>query len=460
MLRDHPSPSDFEGFLRNASEPGHTTRNARVLRHLLASCRVCRGRLEALGWSASRLDRLIYLPGKADGRETRERGGYNYDQAFARTERIIEDFLAEPRPSPVRVEQLLEELKLVPREQQISLLESDDRFAVPQLVDLFIERSHSTRYDDPEAMRHWALLAQSAASRSAAEALGSETRLADLRARAWGQYGNALRVNGLLREAESAMATSRRYLAAGTGDPLLKAKILEQSASLSMFQRRFEEAVTGLTEAAELHRMLGDSHALARALVQKSLVLLYSHESDQAIVLLNQAIPMIDHESDPHLLLVACHNLMMCFIDLGQPERALSIYQESQDLYREFSDSLIRLRAGWQEGQLLQHLGHLKAAEEALLRARQGFQERGLMYEVAVVCLDLAAVYVKLKSLEDLKETVTVALPIFRGLGVDRDALAALLQLQQVASQEQQAMELIRFLSARIEPFAKHGLLK
>ncbi len=50
-----------------------------------------------------------------------------------------------------------------------------------------------------------------------------------------------------------------------------------------------------------------------------------------------------------------------------------------------------------------------------------------------------------------------MALPIFRSLGVDREALASLLQLQQLANQEQQAMELIRFLNARIEPLARQA---
>ncbi len=463
MLRDHPTTEELEAFLRDVSQPGHALRNAIVVRHLLASCQICRDRLEAVGWPASRLERLVYLPGgrqegKAGG--VRRGNGYSYDRAFARTEQVVEEFLAAAPLPTLPVEKLLQELDNSTRGAQLARAEEDERFAVPQLVQPLIERSHTIRYEDPESMLHWASLARSIASRSSVEDAGSPARLADLKARAWGQYGNALRVSGRLREAEDAMVTAHHHSAAGTGDPALRAILREQAASLNMFQRRFDEAVTALTDAAEIYRQLGDTHAFARTLVHKSNALLQSGETGMAVDLLNQAIPLIDHEGDPHLLLAACHNLVRCYIDLDQPERALSIYSETRDLYTEFGDSLILLRANWQEGQLLRDLGSLRAAETALLRARRGFLDRGLMYEVAVICLDLAALYIKLKEMDDLKETVTATVPIFRALRVDRDALASLLQLQQVADQEQQAMELIRFLNARIEPFAKHGLLK
>jgi len=464
MFREHPTADDLEGFLRDASQPGRAARNALIMRHLLASCRTCRDRLAAMGWSLSRLERLVYLPGREimEGAEAASPVSslYSYDRAFAKVESVVGELLTAVPPSSVPMQELLAELDQAPRETQLALVE-DERFAVPQLVQQLLDRSHAVRYEDPEAMLHWATLARAIASRMTECALGgSLSRLSHLRAGAWNHYGNALRVAGRLREAESALITARRYLAAGNRDPILKASLQEHMASLYIVQRRFDEAIKVHGEAAEVYRELGEVHALARTLVRSSITYLYAGTPEAAVDLLNQAIPLIDHETDPHLLLAACHNLMRCYIDLDQPERALSIYAETQDLYKEFGDSLILLRANWQEGQLLRDLGYLRAAETALLRARQGFMERNLMYEVAVVCLDLAALYVKLKSVDDLKETVTAALPIFRGLGVDREALASLLQLQQVAGQEQRAMELIRFLNARIEPLARHGLAK
>jgi tetratricopeptide (TPR) repeat protein len=462
MLQNHPTIEDLEGFLRDASRPGHAARNARILRHLLGDCQVCHERLSLMGWPGSRLERLVYLPGSAEGLESRqtEKTGYNYDHAFTLAEQVIEGFLVTAPLPRIGPEALLAELDRIPLGRQLQLVEEDERFAAPQLVHPLIQRSHEARYADPDSMLHWASLARSVASRAGAESTGNAARLSDLRGRAWGHYGNALRVNGRLREAEAAMVTAQAYLEGGTGDPAVKARLFEQVASLHTFQRRFEAAIVALAGAAEIYRQLGETHAFARTLVQQAIACLLDGSAESAVGLLNQAIPLIDHEGDPHLLLAACHNLVRCYIDLDQPEQALSIYSETCDLYKEFGDSLILLRAGWQEGQLLRDLGHLRAAETALLRARQGFQDRNLMYEVAVVCLDLAAVYIKLKDVEDLRETVTATVPIFRALGVDREALASLLQLQQVADHEQQAMELIRFLTVRIEPLARRGLLK
>jgi pentatricopeptide repeat protein len=186
-------------------------------------------------------------------------------------------------------------------------------------------------------------------------------------------------------------------------------------------------------------------------LVQKAIVLLYSGDAEEAVRTLNQAIPRIDADKDPQLLLAACHNLVRCYAELGRPEHALSIYSEMRDLYRRFDDPLIRLRAAWQEALLLRDLGHLRAAETALLEIRQGFIEREILYEAAVVSLDLASVYVKLQAESELKKTVAETMPIFKALGVGREFIATLLQLQQLPQKTRQALDLLHSLSSRLE---------
>jgi tetratricopeptide (TPR) repeat protein len=453
----HPTVEELQGFLRCATDGDHAARNALVVRHLLAGCAACGERLGEIGWPESRLARLVQL----SGLELEEQGGayeplalqyaYNYDRAFDRASQSVENFLAEIPPPAEATERLLAELDAQVGQDLPQLVARDERFLSPELVHSLIERSHGERYKSPERMLHWGNLARGIAEHCTTALLGSAAKLADLRARAWGQFGNALRVSGRLREAEKAMASARGYVAEGTGDPVLRARLLEQMGSLNISTRRFDAALGFLDDAAAIHRELGDNYSIARVLVHKAFAALNSGEAASAVRALHRAIPLIESQEDPHLLLAACHNLVRCYIDLDRPEQALSLYSETHDLYKDLGDSLIVLRAAWQEGMLLRDLGQLGNAETVLLQARKGFTERNLPYEVAVISLDLAAVYAKLGCVEKLKQTVAEALPIFRALRIDRDGLAALLQLGQVAGQERQALQLIRLIAARLE---------
>jgi tetratricopeptide (TPR) repeat protein len=261
-----------------------------------------------------------------------------------------------------------------------------------------------------------------------------------------------------LLEAEEALARAQRYSENGTRDPSLRALLLQQSASLQILQRRFESAVALLGEAEEICRELGETQLLAMSLVQKAIAFLYSGEAEAAISLLNQAVPMIDSGEDPHLLLAACHNLVRCYIDLDRPEEGLALYFKSKELYKDFKDTLFLLRASWQEGQLLRDLGHLRAAETVLLRTRKGFVERGFVYEVAVVSLDLISVYVKLGAVADFKQMVAETMPVFRSLKIGREALAIILQLQQIPEREREALELISLVKAKYFDKRQDGL--
>ncbi|MES1240284.1 MAG: hypothetical protein ABUT39_01570 [Acidobacteriota bacterium] len=438
MSTDHSRVEEFERFLRRPKEPGSAPRNTRMVRHLLAGCAPCRENLSAA--------------------VSNRAGGYDYGEAFAGAQRSLSAFLAKA-PAPAETAEVLRaELEAMPEEARIAAA-AQSRYAHPVLVRHLIEASHGLRYQDPAGMLHLAELAREAAEGCTVEAAGSAEHLADLCGQAWRQYANALRVLGRLPESEEAFATAQAHLDTGTRDPLLRARLFAQAASLRYFQRRFTEAVGLYDEAGQIYQELGERHSLASTMVQKAIASLYAGEAEDAVRILNQAIPLIDAEGDPHLLLAACHNLVRCYIDLGRPEQALSIYSETRELYKRFDDPLIRLRVAWQEGQLLRDMGHLRASESVLLQARQGFVERNLLYEAALISLDLAAVYVRLQAEPELRQAVTETVPIFRALGVDREALASLLQLRQLSHQSRQALEVIRLLNSRIEQLPPRQVL-
>ena len=433
---EHPTDAELEGLIRGPASNGLARGNAQVVRHLLRGCTTCKDR-----------SRTHVAP----------QAGYDYGAAFAGAERALDDFFAVGRPPQVAPEVLLRELRSVPEDGQENLVRSEQRFANADLVELLIESSHATRYKNTDEMLSLASLARTVAEACTREETGSASRLADLKGRAWGHLGNSMRVCGQLREAEEAISTAEQYLRQGTGDPPLRARLLEQWASLRTFQGRYPEAIELAEQAADIYREIGQMHNFASSLVHKAMACIYAGEPENAITVLNEAIPLIDSEKNPHLLLAACHNLVVSYVALDKPDQALSLYFETRSLYKDFEDDLILLRAGWQEGQLLRDLGHLQAAEAALLQARKGFVERNLAHEVALVSLDLAWVYVKLGRTEELKQTVTEAIPIFQALRVEREAIAALLQLQHAEGQEQKALDLIRLLNTRLSPLHRNN---
>jgi tetratricopeptide (TPR) repeat protein len=453
MFEHHPTSAELAVFLRDASRPGSAASNTQIVRHMLVGCDVCREQLESLGWETSRLERLLQLRPSSLGDE--DARGYDYSSAFQAAERSLTAFFAQGRPAEVSADELWAELSSLSAEEQVRRVGTDRRFASPELIRQLIEGSRAIRFHDPAKLLHLAHIACLGAESCTVEDCGSSERLADLRSQSWRQYANAMRVQGRLREAEAAFSRAQRLCKEGTGDPKLKARLLAQMASLRIFQSRFAEAIQLTSEAGSIYREVGETGSFASTMVQKAIACIYGSEPEEAVRTLHQAIPLIAPEEDPHLLLAACHNLVRCYIELGQPEQALSLYYEVRDLYREFTDALVLLRAEWQEGQLLRDLGHVDASEVVLIKVREGFCQHNLPLEAALVSLHLAAVYIKVRDSKKLEAIVATTIPLFRAAGADHGALASLLQLRQVAEHERQAFDLIRALSSNIEQLGR-----
>ncbi len=434
-MEDHPTAEDFECLLQRSPRPGNAERNAKVVRHLLRGCQECRSTLQNLKGARSLFSRLLDLPEASNDSRAVPESLYNYEWAFAKADRAIRSQLSQVPPTP-RLPGLLSELSRLSEGEQIRQARAGGRFADPDLVRVLMERAHSSRYQSPRKTLHLSLLARLAADACSKETAGGEAQLSDLQADAWRELANAQRICGALSDAEGSFNIAFQKWNTGTRSTRLEANLLAQLCSLRIFQRRFADALDLAARAERMFGELGARSQQVEALIRRGIALAYSGQGERAAEVLKGALPKIDREADPHLFLAAHHNLVRCYIDLDRPDEALSIFYEARDLYQSCQDPLVLLRATWQEGQILQEVGHLRNAEAALLRVRRGFEELGLAYEAAMVCLDLGEVYWKTRELDQLRRTLAQAVPIFRSLRVEREVLASLLRLQQAAEME------------------------
>jgi tetratricopeptide (TPR) repeat protein len=434
-LGRHLTDLRMEGMFLAQAEADRET-----LLHLLL-CQPCRERFEEIG------RRLMAQAVEAEGRE---------------------EEAASPPPRPVSARQALEAreraeapglfvalLQMLPEDRE-PRLHVEERFRTWSLAELFLERSRETATRNPQGAEELARLALVLADRLSAALYGRD-RIEDLRARGWSLMGNARRVRSDLRGADEAFRAARLHLSPDNGDPRERAAILDREASLRRDQLRFDLAEALLEDAIETFRGLGEVHLWGRSLVNLADVHHNSGDLERALDLLREALPLLDDEREPRVLLNARHNLADYLSKLGRFEEALAAYREARPLYREFPEPWVENRRRWVRGRILRGLGRTAAAEKLLLRARDGFVDEGIPYDTALAALELATLYAEQERTADLKRLAEEMVPIFSSLQIHREALAALAVLKQAMEREEAGVEMVRAVAeflerARFEP--------
>jgi tetratricopeptide (TPR) repeat protein len=391
-LPDHPSHQELAAFLA-ASRSGSTGRS-RIVRHLLAGCEVCRRRLQAID-PGHPLARPL-----GRRRPPADRGGSpspDYSAAFDNAERTLDFFLDQGQPVESPPGELLAELGMPAVEWAGIAGHRAARHAIPFFTRWLVEQSHRLRYSNPEQMLDCALVGRLAAEGCSPQAVGSQAKRADLRASAEAQLSTALRVLGRVEEAEECMRSAWTHLERGTGDPEIRATVLDKTTSLLTLQKDFQLAIDLSIEVSATFASLGMWHRSAVAKVTGAIAMLYSGRPEHASRALRQALPEIDAREDPTILHITRHNLVRCYFDLGETERALATYQGWPRIPLRL-EPLIQLRTDWQQALLLAALGERLSAVRILDQVRRGYVERRLAREVIVVTGDLA------RTLEEMGE--------------------------------------------------------
>lgn len=304
--------------------------------------------------------------------------------------------------------------------------------------------------EDPETAVLLATFAVNLAEGKLAAGRFAPGQVADLCARARAELGNARRVSDDLPSAESEMARALAHLEKGSGDPLLLARVMTLCASLCRDQRRLAEASRLLDTVQEIYRNHGEPHLAGRALVSQGLVLGEGNDAWGAVRRMEEGIALIDPARDPGLLFTALQSLIWFLVEAGSLASARHLLQTSDPLYTLLAGAVDRVKRRWMEGRIAAAEGDLPGAVAAFSEARQGLAHHGKPGDVALVSLDLAAVYLRQGRPAEVGRLAQEMLVTFRALKIRREAIAAIFLLQEAVEGERATLPLCAEIAAQL----------
>ncbi len=282
--------------------------------------------------------------------------------------------------------------------------------------------------------------------------------LADVRADALSHLANCHRVLGDLVLAEETCALAEQFAQRGTSDPWVLAGLLRRKGTLLRDLRRLDEAGGALRAAAELHGRLGESADAAKARLALARTSWGRGAVDDALIEAAACLPLVDRQVDPYLALATTHSLTGYLADLGYSAEGLAVLRSADWLYREIAPPLILLRGTWLRGRLHSALRQWAEASAHLERARQGFLERALPLDAALVSIDLALTYAARHMPLAQQRLAEEMYPVFTAQGIPREAAASFLLFVDAARQRKADIALVEELAAKLALYRPDGI--
>ncbi len=261
-----------------------------------------------------------------------------------------------------------------------------------------------------------------------------------IRGFALAHVANALRVAGELKESDVTLERAKDlwYCGSDPASVLDPGRLLNLEGALRRGQRRFDEALLLLSDAA----VLGRSPELA--LIQKGFTLEVMGEYDRAIEILIEAEPLIERQGDRRQLYKLRFNLAVNLCRLGRYSEASELAQQVRNLVIERGDETELIRVTWLEGRIIAGLGQREEGRQRVEWARREFIARKMGYDAALALLEEAVLLLEEGRVIEVRALTPSLVEIFEAKGVHREALAALRLFQEAAERDQATTELAR----------------
>jgi transcriptional regulator with XRE-family HTH domain len=345
--------------------------------------------------------------------------------------------------------------RLRPRAPEVrtALISAGEEFRSWALCELICDESEKAAADCAADALELATLALQIAEST----VGESPSPSCLQGYAWAFLGNARRVGSDLDGADAAFARSAELWQAGAASgfaPLDGSRLLDLEASLRCDQRRFSEAL-GLLDAALAESRSG--HATARLQVKKAKTLEALGDCPAAIVVLRQAAPLIDSEGEPRLLFVLEFNLASALCLVGRALEAEAMLPSLRARAEKAAFRLDLVRVLWLEARVAAGLRRPERAIAAFKQAREKFLAEHILYDAALVTVELAEVYAAEGRTAEAKALARQSATTFEAQGVPLEAQRALKLFAEAAEQQrltpEQARRVVAYLyRARHDP--------
>lgn len=441
---DHPTPETLRSFLLGllGDEEGR-----RVQAHLLEeACERClfAGRRLLPELDLGRREGVrLFIRGiypEVEGGGDRAKGREGLGQALRQSKSWALLIECERTLAPQLVAEL-ERRPLLARREAIRAIE---RYQLFGLAETLCEGSREAVFSDVVRAVELAELAVEVAD-TLDPTLYTPSITADQRALARGVLGNARRVGSDLFGAERAFIEGQPFLEHGTRAGLVQAEFRSLLASLRIDQTRYAEAARMLDEARERLDPENAPELLVRVTLQLGVCAGYAEQAEEAVKVFERAAALATGLSDARLELNARHNVAWWLVEAGDSLEALARYEKARPLYERFAeDPWVQLRRRWLEGRIHAGLGDLDGARRALDEVRMEAARRELAYELTMVSLDLAIVYLDLADYPRVQDLAEELAPVFLSQELHRYALAAVYLFRDAARAQRATAGLVR----------------
>jgi tetratricopeptide (TPR) repeat protein len=208
-------------------------------------------------------------------------------------------------------------------------------------------------------------------------------------------------------------------------------------------QRWFAEAYLQIDTARRLYERLNDRHMAGRSLVKKSAFASFKGDPEAALRFLEEGSARIDPERAPELPGIILHNRILYLTDAGDHRTAQRLLFEARSRRALPTGEVNKARLRHVEGRIFLGLGQLARAAKELELATQELQALNRPLAAGIAGLDLAMVWLEQDEPQKVLPLAQDLVKAFRARGVRREALAAMMLVEQACREQRITIEFV-----------------